>query len=122
MSRPAAESYAHAVWERFCNPWLDHVWSVIASNQSEKMRIRVIPSIVGFYEQCARVPQGLALALAAHLSFLDMPQRALNEDALWGTTLGAIPGFVEATTRWLAALEKDGVARAIDELLGIATA
>ena len=34
---------------------------------------------------------------------------ALADDALWGSSLAHLPGFLEATTRSLVALERDGV-------------
>jgi len=43
------------VWDRFSNPWLDHQWSVIATNQRDKMRIRVVPSIAAYAAQAGRV-------------------------------------------------------------------
>jgi tagaturonate reductase len=64
-----AESFAHTVVERFRNPWLEHRWQVIATNQTPKLRVRVLPSVAGFAVQCGRIPQGLALACAASLRF-----------------------------------------------------
>lgn len=62
-----AEAFASAVLDRFANPWLDHEWSVIATNQTAKMRLRVVPSVVAFFAARGTVPQGLALAVAAFL-------------------------------------------------------
>ena len=74
-----ANSFAHQVLERLANPFLEHEYRVIATNQEEKFRIRVAPLI-------ARSPAApcLALAAAAHLAFI--------------RAAGAAPG--EATTRW----------------------
>jgi tagaturonate reductase len=113
LPEDGAESYARAVWERFCNPWLDHAWSVIVANQGEKMRIRVVPSIVGFCQRRNEVPQGLALALAAHLRFLNMNLGELGNEALWGARLDAIPGLAGATGRWLNVIENDGIKHAL---------
>ena len=41
----AAHTFAHQVLERFANPWLEHEYRVIATNQEEKFRIRVLPLI-----------------------------------------------------------------------------
>jgi len=51
-----ARAFADQVLERFANPWLDHEWRIIATNQEEKFRIRVVPLIV------RRAAPGLALA------------------------------------------------------------
>ena len=68
---PADEAlaFAHEVMDRFRNPWLEHRWEVIATNQTPKLRERVLPSVAGFAARCGRVPQGLALACAASLRF-----------------------------------------------------
>jgi len=98
-----AGAFAHQVLERFANPWLEHEYRVIATNQEEKFRIRVVPLI-------SRRPQpSLALAAAAHLTFMRAPFDALGEAAL-------IPEFAAATTRWLEVLSRDGVEAALETL------
>ena len=95
-----ARAFAHQVLERFANPWLEHEWRIIATNQEDKFRIRVVPLIV------RRRAPGLALAAAAHLTFTRAPFEALGEAA-------RIPAFVEATTRWMAVLAQGGVEAAL---------
>jgi tagaturonate reductase len=158
-----ARAFAAGVVERFRNPWLEHEWRVIATNQTTKMRVRVAPAIERFVQTERHVPQGLALACAAHLRYLrpvsegapprsaphgrwrgapypivdaDLPlvarhwlavdpdrasaplprdtlerltARALADEALWGSSLARLPGFLEATTQALARLEHEGV-------------
>jgi tagaturonate reductase len=95
-----ARAFAHQVLERFANPWLDHEWRIIAMNQEEKFRIRLVPLI-------ARRPQSsLALAAAAHLTFTRVPLESLGETA-------RIPQFAAATTDWMAVLKRDGVEAAL---------
>jgi len=98
----AANAFARSVVDRFGNPWLDHEWRVILTNQEAKMRIRVVPLIVA----AAKPPQRLALACAAHLIVTKLPIDALGDAA-------ALPAFVEATTRWMRVLERDGVEEAL---------
>ena len=95
-----ARNFAHKVLERFANPWLEHEWRIIATNQEDKFRIRVVPLIV------RRSAPGLALATAAHLTFTRAPLESLGEAA-------RIPEFVAATTRWMAVLARDGVEAAL---------
>lgn len=59
-----ARRYAEQVWERFRNPRLEHEWRVIATNQAEKLRHRVLP-VVERYQARGQLPDGLALCLAA---------------------------------------------------------
>ena len=98
-----ARAFAHAVLERFANSWLEHEWRVIATNQEEKFRIRVVPLIV------RRPAPALALAAAAHLTFLRAALDTLGEAA-------QIPEFTAATTRWMEVLSRDGVEAALEML------
>src|SRR5213079_1397648 len=59
-----ARAFANQVLERFANPWLEHEYRVIATNQEEKFPIRVLPLILA-----SRHAPGLSLAAAAHLTF-----------------------------------------------------
>lgn len=63
IPEPEARAFADQVLERFANPWLDHEWRVIATNQEEKFRIRVAPLITGEHQPA------LAKAAAAHEAF-----------------------------------------------------
>src|SRR5213594_329671 len=65
----AAAAFARTVLERFRNPWLDHEWRVIATNQTAKLRLRVAPVIAGFARKRGLAPQGLTLACAAYLQW-----------------------------------------------------
>ena len=96
LSADQARAFAHQVLERFANPWLEHEWRIIATNQEDKFRIRVVPLIV------RRSAPGLALAAAAHLTFTRAPFESLGEAA-------RIPEFAAATTRWIDVLARDGV-------------
>jgi len=95
-----ARAFAQQVLERFANPWLEHEWRVIATNQEDKFRIRVVPLI-------SRGSQpSLALAAAAHLTFTRASIDSLGEAA-------HIPKFVRETTRWIEILKQDGVEAAL---------
>ena len=95
-----ARAFANQVLERFANPWLEHEYRVIATNQEEKFRIRVVPLIL------RRPASRLALATAAHLTYTGAPLDSLAEAA-------RIPGFGEATKRWMAILARDGALAAV---------
>jgi tagaturonate reductase len=64
-----ARSFARDVVDRFRNPSLEHRWAVISTNQTPKLRLRVLPSVLEFAASCHRVPLCLALACAASLRF-----------------------------------------------------
>ena len=104
-----ARAFAHQVLERFANPWLEHEWRVIATNQLDKFKIRVVPLIVRRCRGaacCAATAQNLALAAAANLTFTRAPLESLGEAA-------RIPEFVTTTERWMAILARDGALAAV---------
>jgi len=102
----AAVQFARSVVERFRNPWLDHEWRMIATNQETKMRIRVVPLIPVFMTRRGRAPEGLALACAAHLTLLRQPVETLAEAS-------GLSGFVAAVSRWRAVIEREGIEGAL---------
>jgi mannitol-1-phosphate/altronate dehydrogenase len=106
----------------------------------------VVPSLAGFARQRGIAPQGLALGLAAYLQWArshppgddaDLPlierhwrtvepnalqelaRTALSDTDLWGANLAELPGLLEATTRWLVLLQRDGVDAALAALPGM---
>ena len=97
----AAEPFAREVLNRFRNPWLEHPWRVIASNQTTKMRVRVAPSVAGFVARRGRVPRRLALACAAYLRWARCVARpAETEGAGWwrGGTYAIADGDLQRIT------------------------
>jgi tagaturonate reductase len=102
----AAAQFARSVVERFSNPWLDHEWRMIATNQEIKMRIRVVPLIGAFMSRRGRAPEGLALACAAHLVFLRKSLETLAEAS-------RLPDFGAAVERWKTVIEREGVGGAL---------
>ena len=86
-----ARAFAAEVLERFANPWLEHEYRVIATNQEEKFRIRVAPIIVASFRTrgVAEAPSALVLATVAHLKFIGAPLEALGDVA-------RIPEFARA--------------------------
>jgi tagaturonate reductase len=93
----AAHAFAASVLERFRNPWLEHEWRVIATDQTAKMRVRVVPAIERFMASEHRVPERLALACAAHLRYLrPAPGDAEPGPAARGWWRGAAYPIVDA--------------------------
>jgi tagaturonate reductase len=69
LPHAAAIAYGETVLERFANPWLEHEWRVIATNQTAKLRLRVVPSLVAYIERFGTMPARLVRAFAASLRY-----------------------------------------------------
>lgn len=96
-----AEPFAEAVLDRFANPFISHALLDITLQQTMKMRVRVVPSILGYAARFGRAPRSIAFGLAAFLLYHRRngeAQSARPDDqaeqlrALWRHTDSANPG------------------------------
>lgn len=69
MPKEQLEKFAADVLERFANPFIVHELKSIALNSISKFKVRVLPSLLGYYEKNQQWPQKLTLAFAALLVF-----------------------------------------------------
>jgi tagaturonate reductase len=71
LSLPIAElkQFAHDVTERFLNPFIRHELLSISLNSISKFEVRVLPSLVTYYERKGKLPVNLVNSLAALLVF-----------------------------------------------------
>jgi len=65
------EAYADDVLDRFRNPFVEHKLRSIALNSISKFTVRVLPSIEGYITTNGKVPERLALAMAALIRFYE---------------------------------------------------
>ncbi|HEX2081828.1 MAG TPA: tagaturonate reductase [Longimicrobium sp.] len=145
LDAPGSERYAHAVLDRFANPYVRHALIDISLQQTMKMRVRVVPTILRYAERTGRAPESLAFGFAAYLRFVwegrgladDQAERvrahrarlaadpeaaaAVCADAeLWGADLSRVPGFAAAVAGALVGMRLLGVAKALEQHLGAA--
>jgi tagaturonate reductase len=67
---PDADAFGREVLERFANPFIRHALFDITLQQTMKMRVRVVPSIVRYADQMGYAPRSLAFGFAAYLLFM----------------------------------------------------
>lgn len=145
LDAPGSGGYAHAVLDRFANPYVRHALIDISLQQTMKMRVRVVPAILRYAERNGRAPESLAFGFAAYLRFVwegrgladDQAERvrahrarhgaepeaaaAVCADAeLWGADLSRVPGFTAAVAGALVRMGRHGVAEALERHLGAA--
>lgn len=97
-----ARAFAAAVLDRFANPWLEHEWRVISTNETSKMRLRVVPSLLGYAAKHGAAPAGLALALAGYVRYTRcIAGGDAGEGTGWwrGTTYAIVDADLAAVTR-----------------------
>lgn len=62
--------FANRVFERFCNPFIDHQWQSITTQYTSKMNMRNIPLLLRHYELNNTVPVYMATGFAAFLLYM----------------------------------------------------
>lgn len=138
----AAIRFAVAVLDRFRNPYIEHRWLNICSQYTSKLRMRVLPVLLHYYQRMQQVPALISLGFAAHLLFMRggeyyeiqdeyaalyreqwqqyptgiLVKNTLADSAIWGQDLTLIPGFAQAVTIMLNALMKEGAAAYLDRV------
>ncbi|WP_425635827.1 tagaturonate reductase [Algoriphagus yeomjeoni] len=69
MPQEELEQFANDVLERFANPFIVHELKSIALNSISKFKVRVLPSLLAYYELKKEWPEKLILSFAALLVF-----------------------------------------------------
>ncbi|NVM52708.1 MAG: tagaturonate reductase [Candidatus Helarchaeota archaeon] len=80
LPQTGLKAYKNTIIERFRNPFLQHKLLSISLYSSSKMRLRILPSIIGYYEKFKTPPPLLPFAFAAFLVFMRIREKS---DAGW---------------------------------------
>lgn len=125
--------FGEAVLERFSNPFIRHLLLSIALNSVSKFKARVLPTILEYKEKFGKYPEGLTFSLAALIAFyrtdaandgeeiMKYMKEApvadiLKREEYWGQDLSGLLPDVE---KWYDLIQKDGVGKAYDVVLGL---
>ena len=69
LPREELMQFAHAVTERFNNPFIDHALLSISLNSTAKWKARVLPSLLGYVEKTGTLPACITASFAFYLAF-----------------------------------------------------
>lgn len=126
------ESFAVDVIERFRNPFIKHYLLSITLNSVSKFQVRVLPSILAYYERYEKIPYRLAFSLAALIEFYRNGQpndseeiiqfmksatvdEILTKTAYWGCDISFLSNMIKVL---LAEIKEKGMRIAMEELNG----
>ena len=70
IDKKVKEDFANRVFERFCNPFIDHQWQSITVQYTSKMGMRNIPLLQRHYELYNTVPVHMATGFAGFLLYM----------------------------------------------------
>ena len=131
LPKAELEDFANAVIERFKNPFIKHYLLSIALNSVSKYKVRVLPSLIDYYEMFGKLPKVLTFGLAALIVFYkgdeanDDPKimefmknaevsEILADTSLWDRDLTFMYDTVK---EYVDSINADGVRAAVRELL-----
>lgn len=85
ISLEEAHQFAWSVIDRFKNPHIDHRWMSITMNYSSKMVMRNTETIAQFFQKFNRIPEAMALGMAALIASFQPEQGLFIQDdrAAW---------------------------------------
>jgi tagaturonate reductase len=69
MDKNEITAYAEEVMDRFRNPFIKHALADIALNSISKFKVRVLPSLLGYYSITKKLPTSLTFSLACLIQF-----------------------------------------------------
>jgi tagaturonate reductase len=69
MDKNELEGYADEVFDRFRNPFIVHKLESIALNSISKFKVRVLPSLLSYFEKYHQLPSYSSLALSSLIVF-----------------------------------------------------
>ena len=70
IDKKVKEDFANRVFERFCNPFIDHQWQSITVQYTSKMKMRNVPLLQRHYELYDTVPVHMATGFAGFLLYM----------------------------------------------------
>jgi tagaturonate reductase len=71
--------FANKVFERFCNPFIDHQWQSITVQYTSKMKMRNVPLLQSHYALSNTVPMHMAAGFAAFILYMKVTRKAGNK-------------------------------------------
>jgi tagaturonate reductase len=78
-----ARQFSQDVLDRFRNPYIRHQWIGICVNYTLKLKMRVVPVLLEFYQKFCAVPDHIAFGLAAYLLFMRSEENAGHFQGTW---------------------------------------
>ncbi|MFH6998659.1 tagaturonate reductase [Flavobacterium sp. FlaQc-57] len=79
MDKNEITAYTEEVMDRFKNPFIKHALADIALNSVSKFKVRVLPSLLGYYNANKKLPVNLTFSLASLIRFY---KRTWNSESL----------------------------------------
>ncbi|RZM30281.1 MAG: tagaturonate reductase [Pedobacter sp.] len=70
VNEDEAIAFSKSVLDRFANPFIEHLWINITMQYSMKLKIRILPVLLNYYDKFNTAPEHIAFGFAAFLMFM----------------------------------------------------
>lgn len=81
MKMPKNElmDYTNVIIERFRNPFINHVLLNITFNSNSKIKYRILPTLLEYYDKFKKVPKLITFSFAAFLYFMKINKKSADK-------------------------------------------
>ncbi|HLO81389.1 MAG TPA: tagaturonate reductase [Chitinophagaceae bacterium] len=97
--------FANKVFERFCNPYINHQWLSITVQNTSKMKMRNVPLLIHHYELQDTPPVCMATGFAGFLLFMKAIKK--EGDKYFGQRKGELYEIKDDSAEYFSELWKD---------------
>ncbi len=108
-----AISFGNSVVDRFCNPTIEHKWTSIASNFSDKMKMRNAPLIEKYTALNGTPARGMSLGFAAFYIY----QQTQESDSVSIQAFSSDIKFVQLVMYWVDQIKLKGMHTVLAEFV-----
>lgn len=105
ISLQDAIAFGNSVVDRFCNPTIDHKWTSIATNFSDKMKMRNAPLIEKYITMHGEPARCMSLGFAAFFVY----QQAQDATVIALNTFSSDPNFEQVVLQWVEQIKSKGM-------------
>jgi tagaturonate reductase len=106
--------FANSVFERFCNPFIDHQWQSITVQVTSKMKMRNVPLLQRYFELNTEPPMHMTAGFAAFLLYMKVTKKEGNK--YFGTRNGETYEIKDDSADYFYQLWQNNDANAVAQL------
>jgi len=70
VAEEEAIAFSNTVIDRFSNPHIKHLWLSITMQYTMKLKIRILPVLINYYQLYQQAPEYIVFGFAAYLHFM----------------------------------------------------
>ncbi len=139
--------FANSVIDRFLNPFIDHELLSITLNSTSKLKARILPSLLAYYNNFGKIPKCLSASFAFYIAFyqkgvdtmeydlsddksvidfyseyknlntMDLVKKVCQHTEFWGMDLTTLTGFEDDVFKFMNSINTIGTYEVMKQLV-----